>query len=271
VNAELAVPLIPRRRVAGHAHGTFRSLRRGTGGDVAGSRAYIPGDDVRQIDRLASARLSLVLDRDEFVVRRQFAEESTRVLVVEDTSPSMRLFPPGYPWLSKSSAVAETRRLLGASAAKARCPFRTLSCPGLGAGLEALLRARPGPGSFVFLVSDFVERPARELVARAAEQRWDLVPVVVQDPTWEQSFPDVHGVVLRLVDPATGRAAPAYLTESDCRARREANEARLRSILDQTADLALDAVVLSSHARELIYEQFRAWAENRRLDIRRRH
>ena len=30
---------------------------------------------------------------------------------------------------------------------------------------------------------------------------WDVVPVVVQDPVWERSFPDVGGVTLPLADP----------------------------------------------------------------------
>lgn len=271
MSGEATVPLLPRRRVAGQPHGMFRSVRRGVGGDVAGSREYVPGDDVRQIDRLASARLSLVLDRDEFVVRQQFAEESTHVVVVEDTGPSMRLFPPGYPWLSKAEAVAGARQVLAASAAKARCPLRELRAECLNMGLETLLRARLGSGSFVFLVSDFLAPPDRTLLAKAAERRWDVVAVVVQDPVWEQTFPDVHGVVLPVLDPTTGRVRPTYLTARECRRRREANEARLQAVLTLAGDLAVDPVVLSSHARDAVYQQLRTWAETRRIDVRRRH
>src|SRR6266516_1136468 len=104
--SELVVPLVPRRRVTGASHGSLRSSRRGVGADV------------RQIDRLASARLSLALDRDEFVVREHFAAEATRVLVATDRRPSMALFPPGLPWLSKPQALAEAARLVEASAAR---------------------------------------------------------------------------------------------------------------------------------------------------------
>jgi uncharacterized protein (DUF58 family) len=271
VSVDASIPLLPRQRVTGQPHGTFRSARRGIGGDVAGSRAYVPGDDVRQIDRLASARLSLVLGRDEFVVRQQYAEESTQVVLVEDTSPSMRLFPEECPWLSKAGAVAEVRRVLAASAAKARCSFREVQAERLDAGIEILLRARLGSGSFVFLVSDFLDPPARDLLARAAERRWDVVAVVVQDPIWEQTFPDVHGVVLHVLDPATGRARPTYLKTRDCRRRRDANEARLQAILSLAGDLALDPVLLSSHAQDDVYGQLRTWADARRIDVRRRH
>jgi len=40
-------------------------------------------------------------------------------------------------------------------------------------------RAVP-PGTFVFLLSDFLQPPSAEAWARAIEFRWDLVPVVIQ-------------------------------------------------------------------------------------------
>jgi Protein of unknown function DUF58 len=261
--------LVPRRRVAGLAHGTLRSRRRGVGADLAGSRPYRPGDDVRQIDRLASARLSIALGRDEFIVREQFAEEATYVVVVEDGRPSMRLFPSGLPWLSKPGAVAEAVRLLGASAARARCQFRRSHVDGLTSGLEKLLRSRLGSGSFVFLLSDFLQPLDERVLTEAAARRWDVVPVVVQDATWEQSFPDVAGVVFRLFDPETRGTRPVCLTRRDCRSRRAANEARLGTILEQARDLGLDSVVLSSHAPDDVYQRFREWAEVRRALVAR--
>ena len=50
--------LVPRRRLMGLPHGTMRSVRRGRGTEVAGSRPYRPGDDIRTIDWASSARLS---------------------------------------------------------------------------------------------------------------------------------------------------------------------------------------------------------------------
>ena len=69
----LTFPLVPRRGVIGISFGTMRSLRRGTGTDIAGSRPYRPGDDMDAIDWAASARLSTARARDEFVVRERFA------------------------------------------------------------------------------------------------------------------------------------------------------------------------------------------------------
>ena len=74
-------------------------------------------------------------------------------------------------------------------------------------------RAQSRPGTFVFVLSDFLPAPSREMWLIAVEHRWDVVPVVIQDPTWEQSFPDVSGIVVSLRDPGTGRVTPVRLRE----------------------------------------------------------
>lgn len=231
---------------------------------MAGSRAYVRGDDVRQIDRLASARLSLALERDEFIVRQQFTEEATHVVVVEDVRPSMRLFPGGCPWLSKPAAVAEIRRLLGASAAKARCPFQQLPVAGLAAGLEALLHARLGPGSFVFLVSDFLGPVPEPELCSCATRMLDVVPVVVQDPTWEGSFPvEVGGLVLPLADAAGTRLADVRVTRAEARARRERNEARRAALLARLLELGHEPVLVEDGRPDAVLSAFLGWASGR--------
>ena len=76
----------------GLSFGTMKSLRRGSGTDVAGSRPYRPGDDMDAIDWAASARLSTATRRDEFVVRERFAEEAPKVIIVCDRRPEMSCF-----------------------------------------------------------------------------------------------------------------------------------------------------------------------------------
>ena len=73
-------PLIPRRRVIGLAFGGIRSVRRGSGSDVAGSRQYVPGDNLAWIDWAASARLS--------ALARSFAEGN--VVPVRSRRPGNR-------------------------------------------------------------------------------------------------------------------------------------------------------------------------------------
>ena len=101
----LTFPLVPRRGVIGISFGTMRSLRRGTGTDIAGSRPYRPGDDMDAIDWAASARLSTARARDEFVVRERFAEEAPRVVVICDRRPAMSCFTSPLPWLDKPLAM----------------------------------------------------------------------------------------------------------------------------------------------------------------------
>ncbi len=98
-------PLIPRRRVIGLAFGGVRSVRRGTGSDVAGSRQYVPGDNLAWIDWAASARLSAVRDTDEFIVHEFFADEAPHVVMVADRRASMGIRASPLRRLDKPEAL----------------------------------------------------------------------------------------------------------------------------------------------------------------------
>ena len=90
------------------------------------------------------------------------------------------------------------------------------------------------PGTFVFVVSDFLPPPSRAGLTDALAAGWDIVPVVIQDPVWERSFPDVPGVTLPLVDPADGTPSLVRLSRREARVRRELNEQRAAR-LDRSA------------------------------------
>jgi len=206
-------PLIPRRRVLGLPFGGLHSLRRGLGSDVAGSRPYQPGDDVDKIDWYASARISLARGSEEFVVREHFADEAPRVVVLSDRRPSMSVFPEGWPWLNKPEAIRNAVTLIGSSATAARGllgyfdeaegdPYwhpprsthaygapeldRSFGAPEdtLQRGLRHLAEHKRGlpAGTFVFIVSDFLVAPTRDEWLDALERRFEIVPVIVQDP-----------------------------------------------------------------------------------------
>ena len=119
-------------------------------------------------------------------------------------------------------------------------------------------------GTFVFVLSDFIPLPSKEMWLTAIEHRWDLVPVVIQDPTWEQSFPDVSGIVVSLRDPRTGRVAPVRLRAKETGARRAANEERVRSLLDIFRTLDIDPILVSSSDRAEILASFLRWTDLRR-------
>lgn len=267
--AEIPVPLVPRRRVTGPGYGALRSARRGRGGDLAGTRPYQRGDDVRRIDHRASARLSFALDRDEFVVREHFAEEATRVVVIRDRRPSMALFPTWLPWLSKPQACGTVEHLLEASARRGRCAFRGAE-ETITHALEGLALGPRGRGSFVFLVSDFLTLPPDDVWREPLERDWDIVPVVLQDPLWEQSFPDVAGVVLPIWDPDAQRMRPTFLTRRACDERRSANEQRFRDIVESFDRLGLDPILLSRSDAASVHQAFHGWADARRFGVRGR-
>jgi uncharacterized protein (DUF58 family) len=284
-------PLVPRGRLIGLSFGSMPSLLRGPGSDVAGSRPYQTGDDMHAIDWAASARLSSARQTDEFIVRESFAQEAPRVIVVCDYRPSMAFHSPTLPWLSKSRAMQRAAELIVESAINARSfvgyldvaeaeplwrPPRTQDIPEelalqrpFTASRDALSRAidhlrthgRVLPtGSFVFVLSDFLE-VEEHIWLDAVEQRWDLVPVVIQDPVWEQSFPDVAGVVVRLVDPRQGRVRAVRLRPDEVAQRRAENEERRARLLERLRGLDLEPVLISSHDPDDILAAFLDWAD----------
>jgi uncharacterized protein (DUF58 family) len=297
--ARLTFPLVPRRRVIGLSFGTMKSLRRGSGTDVAGSRPYRPGDDIDSIDWAASARLSTARGGDEFVVRERFAEESPKIVIVCDRRPEMACFGPPLPWLDKPRAMRTVVELILASAGAAggfvgyldyadgdphwRQPKgerklielrdERLWSTEYGGPSDWLERSfdhlashtrAVTPGTFVFLVSDFIPTPPSELWLAAIEHRWDIVPVVLQDPTWEQSFPDVDGIVIPLREPRSGRISSVRMRRKEVVERRDLNRARTAELLDMFGFLDIDPIVVTSSERPAILEEFLVWADLRR-------
>jgi hypothetical protein len=298
---ELTFPLVPRRRLIGLAFGAVRSVRRGMGSDVASSRPYQPGDDVDTIDWNASARLSSARGTDEFIVRERFSEEAPRVVILCDRRPEMALYPQSLPWLSKPTVMLEAGRQIADSTAKARglvgyldyangdpepfwrpphsqqdfwrvkeshllWPEYNAPRDNLTQAFHHLVGARRSlpPGSFVFVLSDFLVPPAPEIWATVLELPWEIVPVIIQDPTWEQSFPPVSSVVVPLADPRTGGVKAVRLTRREAAQRKEENEDRLASLLEEVQGFGLEPLLLATTDRNEIYSRFMTWADLRR-------
>jgi uncharacterized protein (DUF58 family) len=296
VGAEPSFPLISRRRGTGLIGGSRRSVHRGTGFEVASTRPYRLGDSVRAIDWKTSARLSSARSADEFIVREHFAEDHPRVVVVVDRRPEMGLYPPELPWMHKPSAVAAAGRMIVESALAAQGfpgyldladpheprwlpPNRrqnaavireqdlprtnhTASPGNLTDSFRHLERSRADvpASSFVFVLSDFLVSPAPPVWRAGLSLGWDLVPVIVQDPTWEQSFPPLSGFLLSL-------PRPVRLTRGEVEERKAANERRLRGLLASFAALELDPVLLSSADPVEILSSFMSWHERRRVRL----
>jgi uncharacterized protein (DUF58 family) len=286
-------PLVPRRRLSGLPFGDLPSRRRGHGTEVIGSRPYEPGDPVSTIDWFASARLSSASGGDEFVVRDRTADEAPRVTIVLDRRPAMGLYPSPLPWLSKRDAQREAAISIAASAAVARADIAAIDYgdrepwwlpPGrrdrpwivadragdapFAAPDDNLLRAlsflaqrrtdMPG-GTFLFVVSDFLEHVPPDAWLEAAAHGWDVVPVVIQDPVWERSWPDVAGVGLPVAD-----AGLVRLSRSGVARLRAEHEKRYETLLGELHSVGLRPVELDSSDPVAIDDAFLGWAEERR-------
>jgi hypothetical protein len=118
-------------------------------------------------------------------------------------------------------------------------------------------------GSFLFVCSDFLERPSVTAWAAVAERGWDIVPIVVQDPFWEQSFPPVGGVVAPVTDPRRARLLYVHLTRREAEARAATNEQRLGDMLAELIRYGLDPILISSSERGEVCRTLLAWAEQR--------
>jgi uncharacterized protein (DUF58 family) len=92
------------RRLEGRVQGSYRTVRQGTGFDLAGLRYYVEGDDARRIDWNSTARLG------EPISRVFNEERELTVWLVLDCSPSMAVGPPGR---GKRDVLAELTLLLG--------------------------------------------------------------------------------------------------------------------------------------------------------------
>ena len=287
-------PLVPRRRVIGLAFGGVRSVRRGVGSDVASTREYRPGDNLAWMDWAASAKISAARGEDEFFVRERYADEAPRVVVVCDRRPSMSVRASPLRPLDKPRSILTAVELIGASARAARSltgyldyaegepywrPPRTEQRAQEGTfdrpfhapqdtvslGLEFLAEHRRDlpTQAFVFVLSDFVVPPDLRVWQRALEHRWELVPVMIQDPVWERTFPAVGGVTVPYADPATGRVVPVYLSAREAARLGGEHESRWAACVQDFRSLGLEPVAVHSHDRAEMLAAFLRWADLR--------
>jgi uncharacterized protein (DUF58 family) len=282
--------------VIGLAFGGVRSARRGIGYDVASSREYRPGDDLAWMDWAASARLSAARGTDEFIVRERFADEAPRVVVLCDRRPSMSIPASDLRPLDKPRALLTALDLIAASAQAARSltgyldfaegePFwrpprtearaepaneaRSFAGPAdnVSRGLDFLAEHRRDlpTQAFVFILSDFVVPPDLRVWQQALEHRWELVPVLIQDPVWERTFPEISGVTVPYSDPKTGRVYPVYLTRREAARLRVEHEKRWDGLVRDFRSLALEPVNVHTHDLGEMLGSFLRWADLRQM------
>lgn len=218
--------LVSRRVRAGTFTGERRSPRRGVGVEFADFRAYAPGDDFRQVDWNAYARL------ERLFLRLFVEEEDATVHVIVDASQSMDWGQPSK-WVYAQRVAAALGyvtlvgmdRLIGAAITSGG-PLYLLFPPHRGkkqalawfdwlahlrpAGhvspAPALLRyagdiRRSGP---LVVISDLMGDGWREGAQRLAERRYEVIVLHVLAP--QEIDPDLEGD-LKLVDSETEATA----------------------------------------------------------------
>jgi uncharacterized protein (DUF58 family) len=259
------------RRIEGMLAGDYRSSVLGQGTELAQVRAYVPGDDVRQIEWNVTARTG------EPHVRVQLAERVLVTWLMLDTSPSMTFGTADRRKADVAEGVAvavghlATRRgnRLGVLTFGDEEPRTSPVRQGrLGLiGLLTALRDAPEPASgrvgstslgsairradsiarqrsLVVVVSDFRgPRDWRPPLLQLAG-RHEVVAVEVRDPR-EQELPNAGE--LWLVDPETGRNLRVDTRSKRLRERFAAASAAERSdVAREFASLGARHVVLST-------------------------
>ena len=128
-----------------------------------------------------------------------------------------------------------------------------------------LLRGSVTPGSFVFVLSDFLIDIPPEAWGALAGRGWDVVPVIVQDPIWEHSFPPIGGLATSFANVAGDRVFPIRLSAQEANELRERHETRRAQLLESFVDVGLDHVDICSDDPGDIHAAFLGWAESRLL------
>jgi hypothetical protein len=215
----------------------------------------------------------------------------------------MALYGDGLPWLSKPAAMIAAAEAIATSSVRARAELghaemaggraRLLSpgavaprhvlervrrgsfdaAPGSLASLLAQLLNRRGElpqGSFVFILSDFLADVPAGTWSGLRAAHWEVVPVVIQDPVWEQSFPDVPGVLIPFAAADGSDEGLVRLNERETSLRRRENELRLARQLRLFRRAGFDPLVLATSVPAAVDTAFLRWAERRRLRRRRR-
>lgn len=296
-------PLVPRRRISGVGFGQLSSRRPGIGFDDRGPRPAMPSDDMRRLDHKTTARQSAAKGYFEPWLREKHAEVSVRVMLVVDRSPRMEQYPSDFPWLKKPEALVTAGQMIVSSAkrvgamvgyldfadwAKDQKPFwrpanretealkimykylphEHFTAPEstLSHALEFLLsipHTLP-QDSFVFLLSDFLAMPPEALLEMVTE-RWDVTPVIMQDPIWEASFPVWEDGVIPDLSflPFDSSFGDIPMTARGAKKMREQNEARFIATCKIFERLGAFPVVVKENSTDAILRAFLAHVEKR--------
>ncbi len=301
IDGQLIFPVIPRKLLIGQGIGEYPGQRRGQGKDFIDKRPYRPSDPVRYIDWKETARRSMQYVKFSPYVREFREDEMIRAVIIVDRSSRMAWYPK--PWLSKPQVIVSAGQMIVDSLKKyhgligyldfARWPetktpfwrppnqetealrvrnrnlnYQRFEAPenNLDMALEWLwiVKEQIPPESFIFILSDFLVMPEYELL-EATISRWDVVPVIIQDPLLEASFPVWRGkipVCIPFILP-NGKVGFKLFSEKEAKRTKQEHENRFRDIISLFETLSLHPVVLFEAEPEKIYSAFCEWGYTR--------
>jgi len=232
------IEIYTRRAVRDHRVGDYRSPLRGRGFEFDQHKPYQQGDDYRQIDWNATARM-----RYPFV-KKDFEEKELSAIIIADLSRSMEFASVDQ---SKRELLVRVAAILAFSATGDNMKVGLLGFTDrieldipLKAGskqiwqiLESLWDVKPSSvktdfllpfahlfgklrtSALIFLISDFIE--AEEALhghaLRHIARKHDLIPLIVAD-TWEEVLPGGRGFA-RLRDAESGAGIVLNLTRKN--------------------------------------------------------
>jgi uncharacterized protein (DUF58 family) len=227
-----------RRAVRDHRVGDYRSPLRGRGFEFDQHKPYQQGDDYRQIDWNATARM-----RHPFV-KKDFEEKELSALIVVDLSRSMEFASADQ---SKRELLVRVAAILAFSATSNNMKIGLLGftdrieldIPLKGGSrqiwqiLDSLWDVQPASvktdfslpfthlfgrlrtSALIFLISDFIQaqEALRSHAFRHVARKHDLVPLIIADD-WEEGLPGGRGFA-RLHDAESGAAMVFNLTRKN--------------------------------------------------------
>ncbi len=256
------------RRLDGLLHGTYRTLFRGAGLDLADVREYQPHDDVRHIDWNVTARLQ------SLHVRQYLEDREVVTWFLLDLSPSVDFGSDA----SKRDILTRFVAVLARVLTRHGNPVGAIL---YGGGIEAVITPRTGRRhvlhflhtllnrptlpqaprtdlgellragiqvmprrSLVFLVSDFISTPGWARPLAQMSRRHEVVAVRLVDPV-EQELPEFGMAVVQ--DAETGEQMFVDAHDRGFRKRyAEAAERREAEILSALSNAGVDALELST-------------------------
>ena len=204
IKTSLTIPA--QRRVAGLLDGAYASIHAGRSLDFADLRAYVPGDDVKDIDWNATAR------GDEVLVKRYVGDRKHTIMVVVDTGREM----------AGTAAIAPTRlpgegahAWTGTSESVAPVPMVSESVADVAITVAGLLGwLAVGHGDYVSIASmgadgPFLPRPTLR------ETELERMLVAVQESSTPGSPPARFDDLVRTMITATRRRTVMFLVTAD--------------------------------------------------------